>query len=243
MAMINCPECGKEISDKATVCPNCGCPITEDASKIQPVEIASVAIKPKFNKKVLVIIVVAIAIAGIGICLFSANKSAQQAKNKERFIELASLVKLSGLSGAAKCESTYNLIKKVWSDTIHEEYSIETAPYTRTNNKFNKDFNTSLGILFSSDTYKDDVALIESSESELREYLSEMSTISEDCQKCYAAAEAFCKSYYNFVDLATSPSGSLLTFSDSFSAIDSDVMSYYKDLEFELEKLSNNSTK
>lgn len=27
MAMINCPECGKEISDKATVCPNCGAPL------------------------------------------------------------------------------------------------------------------------------------------------------------------------------------------------------------------------
>lgn len=27
MAMIKCPECGKEISDKATSCPNCGCPI------------------------------------------------------------------------------------------------------------------------------------------------------------------------------------------------------------------------
>lgn len=27
MAMINCPECGKEISDKAATCPNCGCPI------------------------------------------------------------------------------------------------------------------------------------------------------------------------------------------------------------------------
>lgn len=24
MAMINCPECGKEISDKAASCPNCG---------------------------------------------------------------------------------------------------------------------------------------------------------------------------------------------------------------------------
>ena len=24
MAMMNCPECGKEISDKAYVCPNCG---------------------------------------------------------------------------------------------------------------------------------------------------------------------------------------------------------------------------
>lgn len=30
MALIKCPECGKEISDKATVCPNCGYPITSE---------------------------------------------------------------------------------------------------------------------------------------------------------------------------------------------------------------------
>ena len=27
MALINCPECKKEISDKATSCPYCGCPL------------------------------------------------------------------------------------------------------------------------------------------------------------------------------------------------------------------------
>lgn len=27
MALINCKECGKEISDKAITCPNCGCPV------------------------------------------------------------------------------------------------------------------------------------------------------------------------------------------------------------------------
>ena len=27
MALINCPECGKRVSDKAGNCPNCGCPI------------------------------------------------------------------------------------------------------------------------------------------------------------------------------------------------------------------------
>ena len=26
MALINCPECGKEVSDKATSCPKCGAP-------------------------------------------------------------------------------------------------------------------------------------------------------------------------------------------------------------------------
>ena len=33
MALINCPECNKEISDKATACPHCGCPIKLQSSK------------------------------------------------------------------------------------------------------------------------------------------------------------------------------------------------------------------
>lgn len=30
MALINCSECGKEISDKASTCPNCGAPVEND---------------------------------------------------------------------------------------------------------------------------------------------------------------------------------------------------------------------
>ena len=33
MALINCPECGKEISDKALTCPNCGIPINQQPQK------------------------------------------------------------------------------------------------------------------------------------------------------------------------------------------------------------------
>ncbi|MDE5803214.1 MAG: zinc-ribbon domain-containing protein [Lachnospiraceae bacterium] len=29
MALIKCPECGKEISDKASSCPGCGYPINK----------------------------------------------------------------------------------------------------------------------------------------------------------------------------------------------------------------------
>lgn len=35
MALIKCIECGKDVSDKATACPNCGCPITESIKEIQ----------------------------------------------------------------------------------------------------------------------------------------------------------------------------------------------------------------
>lgn len=35
MSLINCPECNKEISDKAVSCPNCGFPIQEQVSKLK----------------------------------------------------------------------------------------------------------------------------------------------------------------------------------------------------------------
>ena len=31
MALITCPECGKEISSQASSCPNCGAPMTDEA--------------------------------------------------------------------------------------------------------------------------------------------------------------------------------------------------------------------
>lgn len=34
MALIKCPECGKEISDKASACPNCGCPIGKESKNL-----------------------------------------------------------------------------------------------------------------------------------------------------------------------------------------------------------------
>ena len=34
MALIKCPECGKEISDRAASCPNCGYPIIQETSNI-----------------------------------------------------------------------------------------------------------------------------------------------------------------------------------------------------------------
>lgn len=34
MALITCPECGKQISDKATACPGCGSPVTAKKIKV-----------------------------------------------------------------------------------------------------------------------------------------------------------------------------------------------------------------
>ena len=31
MALINCPECGKQVSDTAAACPNCGAPVGSES--------------------------------------------------------------------------------------------------------------------------------------------------------------------------------------------------------------------
>lgn len=40
MSLIYCKDCGKQISDKATTCPNCGCPVSavvKDPLKWEPI--------------------------------------------------------------------------------------------------------------------------------------------------------------------------------------------------------------
>ena len=60
MALIKCPECGKEFSEKAAACPNCGCPTCEvlkaakapetDAGKVQKSKEADAAISVAVQK-------------------------------------------------------------------------------------------------------------------------------------------------------------------------------------------------
>ncbi len=77
MAIINCPECGKEISDTVSKCPNCGYSLK---SKL-PVKRIMIAI---------VIIITAIAIVGLGYkFLYKGKFEISQAKNT---IELGSSV-------------------------------------------------------------------------------------------------------------------------------------------------------
>lgn len=65
MALIKCPECGKEVSDSAVMCPNCGCPINQKKKK-------------KLSKKsiaaLVIIFLVMIIIVG-GIAFFKNNKT------------------------------------------------------------------------------------------------------------------------------------------------------------------------
>ena len=49
MALIQCPECGADISDKATECPKCGCPVESSAK-------TGTTKKKVFSTKVMILI-------------------------------------------------------------------------------------------------------------------------------------------------------------------------------------------
>lgn len=101
MAMMKCPECGKEISDKAEKCPSCGCPSSEwnDAnmklSNLKEKDIYNIIekISGKYNSKEKIKIIKELRIeTGMGL------KEAEDAvenyfscENEEEFIEKFSL--------------------------------------------------------------------------------------------------------------------------------------------------------
>lgn len=62
MALIKCPECGRQISDKANICPNCGHPIAYENVK----DNLNSIIKQKWVKIVGIIIAIFIVLRIIG---------------------------------------------------------------------------------------------------------------------------------------------------------------------------------
>lgn len=85
MALINCPECGKEISDKAPACPHCGCPVviappepTEDDIRKQTIERLNAqeqTSKAKRKRTTLLIIGIVIAVCAIAVLIVLRNSS------------------------------------------------------------------------------------------------------------------------------------------------------------------------
>lgn len=126
VALIICPDCGKEISDKSVNCINCGCPIQEiknEEQKRQMLEQRKKAIgeqirqqkkeldqereefirnveppeKPVISKKILLICGVLCCISAIcGICYFSPSNVVGTLSNNENMIVLAILLSCIG---------------------------------------------------------------------------------------------------------------------------------------------------
>ena len=81
MALISCPECQKEISDKAANCPNCGCPIVAETVNTQKKDERGTT-NPKRSKKKNIFILFGallfVAVALVSIYMYTSYQKKQE---------------------------------------------------------------------------------------------------------------------------------------------------------------------
>jgi endonuclease YncB( thermonuclease family) len=66
MALIKCPECGREVSDRARICPNCGCPAAGRAAKTAEANI---------RRSILIAAAALVVAVGLPVVIFAATKN------------------------------------------------------------------------------------------------------------------------------------------------------------------------
>lgn len=68
MSMIKCVECNSNISDKAKVCPHCGCPVNDSV----------IAKKSQINKRILISVIITLSVAVVVIGIFVSVNAVRQ---------------------------------------------------------------------------------------------------------------------------------------------------------------------
>lgn len=245
MALIQCPECGREISDKAASCPNCGCPIeikiNKEEAKLQPVEVASIKMTMKTKKAIACICIAAIVCIGsiFGYSIYSNNKEEQiYRESYNEYIDNLVQIQILMLSGGSDAESLCNLTLRVWGNAISKDSDSETDKYTQKGFGIWNDFNTALAKLYADNSTISIVSKIESNQIEVKNLMKEMQNPPEGLDKCYDTTSDLYEAYKILTDLAKSPSGSYKDFGTNKNNAISDFMSAYEKLDNQIpEKL------
>jgi hypothetical protein len=234
MALIHCPECNREISDKVKACPYCGYPFTEDTEKqnqVQQVEVTGVKLRRGINRKPILIFssVVVIAIIAFFGMRFLNEQKAQRLyqESYNTYIDNLTTLQLLTITGGAEAETLCNLTARVWNNAIWEERDTETDKFTRPNGYFVDDFNEALTNLYKASSTKSTINDIEDNQNAVQSLMKELQNPPEGLETCYSTATELYTAYQGFTNLAINPSGSYKSYSESMTSKDSDFMDAY----------------
>ncbi|MGN0411228.1 MAG: zinc ribbon domain-containing protein [Candidatus Fimousia sp.] len=222
MALINCPECGKEISDNAKKCPNCGYPISK-----KKITIGELEWNDFYNKHKKKIIGIAIGLIILIIGSIYANMQATQNQKEDYETELVTVASAMYLD-ASNAEELCNLTAKVWYNAIYQEESYETDKYTKKSNGFwVGDFNDAISALYADKI--DECTSLKENQEEIDEIMGDLKNPSEEYEECYDALTDVYSAYRSLIDLAIDPTGSYTSFCSSKNEkIDNFVSAYTK---------------
>ena len=144
MALINCPECGKQISDKAAQCIHCGAPIVkpsinvissnQSVSTLKPVKKESITEKMKqvYYKRPIITIssVVGVVALVVFICVLIANSGNHTQKNLVELPEKVQMPVLDSIKIDWVFNSTYTVGKELTLDSVGRIKELSTIHET-----------------------------------------------------------------------------------------------------------------
>lgn len=226
--LIKCPECGREISDNAEVCPNCGYPVKmvcekEEDDQLKEIELPKTTRKTNLIKKICIIVSVVI-IVGLSIGLLinreiqlsnnkklieQQEKEVQEIKAYNRCIKYLTSVYSNSLAGAEEVETVCNLVQSVWYNSIYEISSDETEKYILGTD----DFNDALSNVYADEDINKKLSSISDYQDKLDDDFNNLQSIPVELEKAYDVTVEVNAAFKEYARMALNPSGSYNSYS------------------------------
>lgn len=223
-----CPECDAELDGTEKVCPKCGCPIETTGADSKPDTPQQVEVTGvKVTNKSKKKIAIIIAVVIIAMIAVIGIQNILKKNTQKKYASNLELATTTMLLGASEAEDCGNLIKQVWFNAIYEERNSKTDAYTCPNGYFVSDFNDALGNLFSDSSFRSQLESIENNQTFVRSLMKDLKNPPEEYEDAYEALSDLYDAYLKLTNLATDPKGSLQTFSSNFNDADTETYNAY----------------
>lgn len=216
MALINCSECGKEVSDKSQHCIHCGNPIAFNNENTQVRESKT---KKKKNRKGLVLLFTFVLIVAAGVGYFFINQLEQKEADYR-----AKLIETYGLMGFSNVVSgnVITTVGDIWHDAIYKESNTNTFDFLYDDDMRRLDFNDAIDKYYSDTKSKNEISKIDSYLDDITIKMKELSNPPDTYQKAYEILDEMFEIMIEISNFAISPSGSYDEFGKTTSNLFSD---------------------
>ena len=223
-----CEKCGNELQDGQEFCPKCGykAGVAVDNNVNAAINQFNAGVEKKKKKsKVLPIVIAAVLAVAVGVGVFVSNtlsaKKAEEAK-KEYIENVEEFLSLSYTAGS-NLEDIADTIQEYWYDNIW-------------NDKWGDDINDA--ILYAMIAMSDEIDQAETYDSQMKDLYSKIKKVpagvseedADDLEELCEAAKDLYNVYTDFYSLATDPTGSYNTYSESNNDTTDDFLSCYRAL-------------
>ena len=241
MALINCPKCGEQISEKAEVCPHCKERlakqeeiICEECQTKYSSDLASCPQcghptprdnkkKSKKSRKTLALVLLLVVVIA-GIFTYQAHQETIYYNN---MVDLANTM----IDGAQKAENAGNTIVGVWNNAIWQTRNDKTDKYTMANGRFVDDFNDALDNLFDDEEFGQSIAEIQENQAEVIDLMKKLKNPPSQYAEAFGVLNEYYENYMKMTNSVINLSGSLNSFSEDFGKYDEAVVDSLQKLE------------